>query len=143
MKIIEVSTLSDIAEFHNLVYVLYKNQKNWIPHIKQDVESVFDPKKNSYHKNGEITRFILKENEKTIGRIAVFYVKKEKKQNDIKTGGIGFFECINNQDAANILFDQSLSWLKKRKLQAADGPINFGEKEKFWGLMVEGFDCQT
>lgn len=143
MKIIEVSTLSDIAEFHNLVYVLYKNQKNWIPHIKQDVESVFDPKKNSYHKNGEITRFILKENEKTIGRIAVFYVKKEKKQNDIKTGGIGFFECINNQDAANILFDQSLSWLKKRKLQAADGPINFGEKEKFWGLMVEGFDRHT
>ena len=42
MKIIEVSTLNDIAEFHNLVYKLYNNQKNWIPHIKQDVESIFE-----------------------------------------------------------------------------------------------------
>ena len=44
--------------------------------------------------------------------------------------GIGFFECINNQSAANLLFETSITWLKEKKIEAMDGPINFGEKDK-------------
>jgi len=142
MDIIKVLNKSQIEEFHNVVHTIYKDEKNWIPHIKQDVETVFNPKRNSYHKRGEIERFILKKDNLTIGRIAVFYTIKDK-PNSIKTGGVGFFECVNNQEAANLLFTTSVSWLKEKNIEAMDGPINFGEKEKFWGLMVEGFDKPT
>ena len=143
MDIIKVINKSQIGEFHNLVHNIYKEDKNWIPHIQQDVEAVFDPKKNSYHKRGEIERFILKKENTTIGRIAVFYSNKKTKKDSMKIGGVGFFECINNQEAANLLFEASVAWLKERKIEAMDGPINFGEKEKYWGLMVEGFDKPT
>ena len=143
MDIIKVRNKSDIWEFHNIVHTLYKEQKNWIPHIQQDVETVFNPDRNSYHKHGEIERFILKKDKQTIGRIAVFYSDRKNQKEPLKTGGIGFFECINDQTAANLLFEKSMHWLKKRKMEAMDGPINFGEKEKYWGLMVEGFDKQT
>jgi len=143
MNIIKVINKSQIEEFHNLVYSIYKEDKNWIPHIQQDVEAIFNPNKNLHHKKGEIARFILQKNTKTIGRIAVFYSTKHQKKDSLKTGGIGFFECINNQEAANMLFKKSVSWLKERKIEAMDGPINFGEKEKYWGLMVEGFDKPT
>ena len=143
MDIIKVINKYDISEFHNLVFYLYKEDKNWIPHITQEVESVFNPQKNSFHKDGEITRYILKNKQQTIGRIAVFVSNKKIKKENLKTGGIGFFECINNQKAANILFETAIDWLKKRNIEAMDGPINFGEKEKYWGLMVDGFKQQT
>ena len=54
MNIIKVRNKFEISEFHQITYTLYKDIKNWIPHIRQDLESVFDPKKNSYHKDGEI-----------------------------------------------------------------------------------------
>ena len=94
MDIIKVLNKSQIEEFHNVVHTIYKDEKNWIPHIKQDVETVFNPKRNSYHKRGEIERFILKKDNLTIGRIAVFYTIKEK-PDSMKTGGVGFFECVN------------------------------------------------
>jgi len=142
MNIIKVRNKFEIAEFHNIVYKIYKHKKNWIPHIKQDVESVFNSLKNSHHKHGESERFILIENKITIGRISVFYSKKNT-QDTLRTGGIGFFECINSQKAANLLFEKAVAWLKKRNIEAMDGPINFGEKEKYWGLLVKGFDKDT
>ena len=56
------------------------------------------------------------------------------------TGGCGFFECINDQKAANLLFETAKKWLKEREMQAMDGPINFGERDRYWGLVVEGHD---
>ena len=143
MDIIKVRNKFEISEFHQITHTLYNNIANWIPHIRQDVESVFNPLKNSYHKDGEIERFILRKNTQTIGRISVFYNTRKKNKNDILTGGCGFFECINNQDAANLLFQTCVDWLKKRNIEIMDGPINFGEKERYWGLLVEGFDKHT
>ncbi|MFT4022296.1 MAG: hypothetical protein QM664_00770 [Flavihumibacter sp.] len=54
-------------------------------------------------------------------------------------GGIGFFECINNQAAADKLFTQAQAWLTENGMTAMDGPINFGERDKWWGLVVQGF----
>ncbi len=55
------------------------------------------------------------------------------------TGGCGFFECIDNQQAADLLFDTAKNWLKQQGMEAMDGPINFGENDMWWGLLVEGF----
>jgi hypothetical protein len=52
------------------------------------------------------------------------------------TGGIGFFECIDNQNAANLLFDTAKEWLQTKGMEAMDGPINFGEKDNWWGLLI-------
>jgi hypothetical protein len=52
---------------------------------------------------------------------------------------MGFFECINNKEAAFLLFDTCKNWLRSKGMESMDGPINFGEKDRFWGLMVKGF----
>jgi GNAT superfamily N-acetyltransferase len=53
---------------------------------------------------------------------------------------MGFFECIENKQAAFLLFDQCKDWLKQRGMEAMDGPINFGNRDRWWGLLLEGFD---
>jgi hypothetical protein len=55
------------------------------------------------------------------------------------TGGIGYFECVNDQEAANLLFDTAKQWLQQRGMEAMDGPVNFGENLINWGLLVKGF----
>lgn len=134
MDIIEVTDKKTIKEFLNLPYAIYKTDENWIPHLKQDIEKVFDPLQNKAHSTGKIIRWILKDNGRTIGRVAAF-INFEKE----KLGGIGFFECINDQEAANTLFNVSKDWLTNNGAELMDGSINFGEKNMFWGILTENF----
>jgi GNAT superfamily N-acetyltransferase len=55
---------------------------------------------------------------------------------------MGFFECIENEKAAFMLFDQCKTWLQQRGMEAMDGPINFGNRDRWWGLLLEGYDRQ-
>ena len=48
MTIIEVKTSAHIKTFHQIPFEIYKNDSNWIPHIKQDVEKVFTKKENKF-----------------------------------------------------------------------------------------------
>jgi len=138
MQLHEVKTQNDIQEFLELPLRLYKNDPNWIRPLDKDVEEVFNPKKNKFFKQGECTRWLLKgEDGKVLGRVAAFVNKKYK--NEQPTGGIGFFECINDQQAADKIFDHCKNWLQQRGMEAMDGPINFGERDRWWGLQVEGF----
>lgn len=138
MQMQEVKTTQDIKEFLELPLEIYKNDPNFIRPLDKDIEEVFDPKKNKFFKHGECTRWLLKDDDgKVIGRIAGFVNKKYKQ--DQPTGGMGFFECINDQNAANLMFDHCKQWLWERGMEAMDGPINFGERERWWGLQVEGF----
>src|SRR5258705_10615447 len=107
MKIKEVLTPSDRREFLELPVQLYENSRRWIRPIDKDVESVFDREKNKTFRHGECVRWILAdENGKTIGRVAAFINEKNStKGNEQPTGGMGFFECIENREAAFLLFD--------------------------------------
>ena len=139
MRMHEVKTEADKQAFLQVALDLYKNDPNWIRPLDKDIEEVFDPGKNKFIKRGGVyARWLLKDDKnKTIGRIASFVNKQYK--NEQPTGGLGFFECINDQVCANFMFDHCKQWLQERGMEAMDGPINFGERDKWWGLVVDGF----
>ncbi|MDP4210631.1 MAG: hypothetical protein Q8928_17620 [Bacteroidota bacterium] len=139
-QLIEVKTKQDKKDFLCLPTTLYKDEKNWIRPLNNDIECVFDPQKNKAFLNGECARWILENSEgKIIGRVAAFIDYQSAGNNDQPTGGMGFFECINNHEAAFLLFDTCKHWLQKRGMEAMDGPVNFGDRDKWWGLLVDGF----
>ncbi|MCX6255984.1 MAG: GNAT family N-acetyltransferase, partial [Bacteroidia bacterium] len=79
------------------------------------------------------------DNDNIIGRIAAFIDRVRSDANNQPTGGVGFFEVIEDKEAAFILFETAREWLAARGMEAMDGPINFGENDNNWGLLVEGF----
>lgn len=142
MKIIEVKTPRDVREFIMLPVKLYRQTPQWIRPLDKDIESVFDAEKNKTFRHGSCTRWILAgEKGEIIGRVAAFVNEKTvHKNNDQPTGGMGFFECINDEKAAFMLFDQCKQWLQERGMEAMDGPINFGARDRWWGLLIDGFE---
>ena len=140
MTITEVTDRSTRKAFLDAARIIYKNDDIWVCPLDNDVEAVFDPAKNNFHKNGKCTRWILRDDKgQLIGRVAAFINDKKAYHYEQPTGGMGFFECINDEKAAFMLFDTAKNWLKQNGMQAMDGPINFGENDTFWGLLVEGF----
>ncbi len=144
MRIIEVDNPASAKRFLLVNVALNKDNPNYIRPLDNEIEAVFDPKKNKHFKYGKIVRWILEDSQnQTIGRIAAFVYSKYKNYGtDYPVGGVGFFDCIDNQEAANMLFDTAKKWLQSEGMDAMDGPINFGDRDKWWGLMVEGFEAE-
>ncbi|MEP6615501.1 MAG: GNAT family N-acetyltransferase [Ginsengibacter sp.] len=140
MIIEDVKDKKSAREFISLPRKLYKNDVNFISPLDKDVEAVFDSRLNHFHAHGICKRWLLKNEQGIVtGRIAAFINYEKNKGREDMIGGVGFFECTNNQDSANLLFDTARNWLRENKAIAMDGPVNFGENDKFWGLLVEGF----
>lgn len=141
MIITPVLSSKDKKNFLKVPVKIYQQDPNWIRPLDKDINEVFDPEKNKSFRFGKIQRWILKDEEGNLtGRIAAFINKKYKnKGDDILVGGFGFFECINNQDAADLLLDNAKHWLINEGMEAMDGPINFGERDRWWGLITKGF----
>jgi hypothetical protein len=141
MQLTEVSNPALAGEFIQANVLLNRKDSGYIRPIDKEIEEVFDPAINKAFRHGECTRWVLKDEEgRLIGRIAAFVSKKYKsKGDDVPVGGMGFFDCINDQGAADMLLDVARHWLRQRGMEAMDGPINFGERDKWWGLLTEGF----
>jgi len=138
MRMHEVKTDADKKAFLQVAVDIYKNDPNWIRPLDKDIEEVFDTEKNKFFKRGECMRWLLaNDSGKYVGRVAAFVNRQYKQEQP--TGGIGFFECIDDQVAANFIFDFCKQWLQERGMEAMDGPINFGERDKWWGVVVEGY----
>ncbi len=141
-SLVEVNTSKLEKEFILLPVRLYKKDKSWVRPLDNDINEVFDPSKNKHFRNGEACRWLAVDNHgKTVGRVAAFFDKKIAANNKQQTGGMGFFESINNKEVAFLLFDRCKEWLKEKGMEAMDGPVNFGDRDRWWGLLVDGFNA--
>lgn len=141
MNLIEVKTPAEARLFIETNVRLQQGLPGYIRPLDKDIEQVFDPGHNRAFRQGECTRWILLSTDgEPLGRIAAFVNKRYKTRGDeFPVGGVGFFDCVNDQRTADMLFDVSRHWLMQRGMEAMDGPINFGERDTWWGLVTSGF----
>ena len=139
----EVVTPAQEREWIDLPKRLYKGNRYWVCPLDADVREVFDPAQNELFADGEAIRWIVRDaRNRTVGRIAAFYNREKAALEEQPTGCCGFFEAIDDQQVADMLFDAARMWLASRGMEAMDGPVNFGQRRDWWGLLVEGFEFQ-
>lgn len=140
MTISEVTTKKDLHRFIRFPYELYKDNPNWVPPLIIEREEFFNPKKNPFYEHGEVKLFLaLDPYGKPVGRISAHLNFNHNDFYKDKTGFLGFFECIENYDAAESLFSAAASWLKSKGMETMRGPMNFSTNEEC-GLLIKGFD---
>ena len=137
---VKVELSRHIDAFHELPFRLYKSYDQWAPPFRFEIEQIFDPQKNDFFQDGECERFLVYEGERAVGRFAVMNTPERDKVLEPTMGGIGFIEMEENQALAQAIIDFAQEWHRKRGYSAMRGPINFGENDMYWGLLVENFD---
>ncbi|MEG0467435.1 MAG: hypothetical protein RR551_04005 [Mucinivorans sp.] len=143
-QLIEVKTASHIKLFHSLARDIYKNDPHWVQPLVSDIEHIFDPRHNQLFTiggGGQAVRWIVRDlsTDKFVGRLAAFFNREKVALETLPTGGCGFFESIDNPIVSRLMFDAAREWLAAHGIEAMDGPINFGDRMQWWGLLTEGF----
>lgn len=134
----EVITRRDARLFRQFPEHIHQSNPDYIKPLDRDIEAIFDKNKNKLFKQDQCSRWLLYNQQgMLIGRIAVFINADYQQQQP--TGGIGFFDCVDQVAAAHFMFDHCKNWLLERGVKAMDGPINLGQRSNWWGLVVEGF----
>ena len=137
MNILPVQTKRDLNTFIDLSYHLYKDDPVFVPPLRDEQHGQFDVKRNPLLEHCEYQLFLLEEKGKTIGRIAAFTDTLALDFWKQPIGLFGYFECIQNADAARMLLNAARDWLKARGMRSMRGPWTFVSQE--WGLVVKGF----
>lgn len=138
-KSYDLRLVSDFKHFHAVLDEVYRGNEQYVYPLQSDIEAILTDK-NSAHDGNNLRLWVVLENEqRPVGRIAAFIDKSRNEEMDFPVGGIGFFESIDDDQVAELLFSTAEDWLRDQGMQAVDGPINFGERDKFWGLLTRGW----
>lgn len=141
LRAIEVNDRRLEQVFLDVPCAVFANDPNWIAALQSEIRSIFNPSLNPYYKHGIARRWIvINESGEVYGRIAAFINFKKMYDEGKTVGAIGFFDCLNHRDAAFLLFDTAIKWLRDYyQIDIVEGPVNFGENDKYWGLLIKGF----
>ncbi|MBB4078834.1 hypothetical protein GGR28_001451 [Lewinella aquimaris] len=129
---------TDWEEWHGVLDMVYAGNPQYVYPLRSDIEGILS-EKNAAHTGDNLRRWVAMDGNRAVGRIAAFIDVERNKELDLPSGGIGFFESVEDADMARLLLTTAETWLRDRGMQAVDGPINFGERDKFWGLLVKGW----
>ena len=155
MAKITIKTAQTKAEkktFMMLPFEIYKNNPYWVSPLLMDMRHMFGIStladrifgvkgQHPFYEYGQMQLFMAYRNGKAIGRIAAINNDRYNQYHPEEggTGFFGFFDCINDQEVANKLFDTVRDWLLKHNLTKMQGPASPSSSYDF-GLLTEGFD---
>jgi len=139
ITITTVQTKSDLNKFLKFQWEIYKDYPHWVPPLLYDKKHILDKKNNPFFQHAEMDNFLAWHNNKIVGRISAIKNDLHNQYHHDKVGFFGFFECINDQEVANKLFDTAKAWLLNKGLDVMRGPANPSSNDE-WSMLVEGFD---
>ncbi len=139
IKITTVKNKSDLRRFINFQWEIYKNDPYWVPPLIMERKKLLSKTKNPFFKQAEAEYFLAERDGKLVGRIAAIKNDVHLEHHKDNNGFFGFFECINDQQVANALFNAAKNWLQDKGLKGMLGPANPSSNDE-WGMLYEGFD---
>lgn len=138
-EIATVNTKKDLKCFVDLQWDLYADDPNWVPPLKSEVAKLLTPGKHPFWEHSDRELFLLMEGDRPVGRIAAIEDRNFNNYHNDTSGKWGFFECINDVEGANLLFDAARSWLESRGLTYMHGPFNPSTNYEI-GTLIDGWE---
>lgn len=134
-----VRTSKDTHQFIQFLWTMYDRDPHWVPPLWMDRKKLMDQKKNPFYSHADSEFYIAERDGRMVGRIAAIVNHNHNKEHHDTVGFFGFFECINDQEVANALFDTAGKFLKSKGMSAMRGPASPSVNDEY-GLLIEGFD---
>lgn len=137
IRVVPVNSKKELGSFIDFPHDLYDGDPNYVPELFIAQRDLLT--KHPFVKHNPIQCFLAYHNNKVVGRIAAILNNHYNEFNNANDGFFGFFDCINNYEAAAALVAEVVKWLQEKKVSKLIGPVNFSTNEPS-GLLIEGFD---
>lgn len=134
-----VESKRDRSEFIKLPYKLHKQYSAWVPPLISEVKDVLNTRKNPFYEHASIKLFLARRNGKVVGRIAAIIDRNYIEACGEQVGLYGFFECIEDQEVADALFEHAAQHFKDNGMKKMLGPSNPSMNDEL-GVLVNAFD---
>lgn len=136
---IDTKNKAMVRRFVRIPFRLYKNHPQWVPPLFIDTETQLNKSSHPFYEHSDADFFIATKDGRDVGRIAALENKPFNKYHKTKQAQFYLFECEDDQEVANALFERVFEWAKVRGLDRLVGPKGFGALDGY-GLQVEGFE---
>jgi GNAT superfamily N-acetyltransferase len=136
-----VETEKDWDLFLDLPSIVYENDSYWVAPIRASVRKQLDRHNNPFLEYGEFQAFIAISNtdNQPVGRIVAAINRRLIAREQENIGLFGYFECIENFEVAQALFQAAIQWLKKYNITKIRGPINLSTHNNCL-FLIDGFN---
>jgi GNAT superfamily N-acetyltransferase len=136
-----VTSRGDLRRFVDLPWRLFDRRRDpqWVPPLRMTVRDALDRRRNPFYADADRELFLARQGDRVVGRIAAIENRAHNRFHDDRVGFWGFFECVDDQDAADALFAAAEDWLRARGLEVLRGPMNPSTNYEC-GLLTHGFE---
>jgi hypothetical protein len=136
---VDTSRRSQVRRFVDIAYRLYADYPNWVPPIRLDMNAMLNPRKHPFYEHSKADFFIAVRDGHDVGRIAALENTRYNEYHKTSEGQFYLFECVDDPEAAQALFDAACNWASNRGLTAVVGPKGLGPFDAY-GFLVKGFE---
>ena len=140
MPIVEVDTKNSrqVKEFHNFPFKIYADCPQWVPPLEMDARRMLNRHSHPFYQHSQAAFFLAQNDSgETLGRIAVLDNRHYNEYNNEKTAFFYLFECVDDLQSSQGLFNAAFDWSRQRGLDMIKGPKGFTALDGM-GLLIQG-----
>jgi hypothetical protein len=136
---VDLSNKRAVNEFVEFPFKIYRNIPQWVPPILSDIKLMLNPKKHPFYEHSEGEFFVARQNGEMVGRIGALENRPFNEYHDTRQAQFYLFECVDDQEVANALFNRVFEWAHARGLNEVVGPKGLSPFDGY-GIQIEGFE---
>ncbi|ABL65133.1 hypothetical protein [Chlorobium phaeobacteroides] len=143
IEVRQVKSKKERKQFITFAWKIYRGDaelnKYWVPPVIADYMKTLDVEAFPLYEHADLALFTAWKDGVMAGTIAAIANRRHNEIHQDRVGFWGFFECVNDQDVADALFDAASGWLKTKGLTAMRGPVSPSMNDQC-GMLVRGYD---
>ena len=126
-------------QFLGFPWIHYRGDPYWVPPLRGSQKELVGYCHHPFYERNKVQTFLAYRAGEVCGRIAAIINYGHIERFSERRGFFGFFECVNDPEAANSLFDAARNWLGEHDIHSIRGPASPSSNYE-WGLLIDGFD---
>jgi hypothetical protein len=136
---IDTENKAQVKRFVRIPFQLYDKHPQWVPPLLVDAQMQLNRKKHPYYEHSDADFFIANRDGRDVGRIAALENKRFNDYHGTRDAQFYLFDCKDDPEAVQELFESVCDWATRRGLDSVVGPKGFGPLDGY-GILVEGYE---
>ena len=139
VNIQRVTKQSELEEFIQFYYDLYRGNDFAVPYLYSDEMSTLRSDKNPSFECCEADYFLARKDGRTVGRVAAIINRRANERWGRRQVRFGWLDFIDDAEVSAALLKTVEDWGRERGMTEIAGPLGFIDTDRE-GMLVEGFD---